>query len=364
MADYGEACEVNGESKKTEGLEVEMEVDVAIVGAGMAGLGLAVGLRERGIRAHVFEKAAALRSDTATGISVALNGIHALDGIKPGLSVAMRSVGSDIKSIQGYFFNEGKESLVRTTKVEHGQLFVVQWKRAQQILANLIPEDHIHLSHRLLMYEPVGDWIEALFDVKSESSIAFSGLKLVRAKLLVGADGIWSAVRKKMVGDEPRDLQLVNWNALIYNPESKFIKAHEKDQIVHMGELDSPTKAYLVDAGEGYTFWVFRVEDHNEDGSEGGFCKDGAKDRALQKLANFEPSECWNTLISTIQATAPDLIFERRIRDRLPLESWTDATGRVLLIGDACWQLPMPCIGDQGKEQGQHLKMHINYQSF
>ena len=42
--------------------------------------------------------------------------------------------------------------------------------------------------------------------------------KVVRAKLLVGADGLWSQVRKILVGpegDEPRDLYLNTWNALI-----------------------------------------------------------------------------------------------------------------------------------------------------
>lgn len=36
--------------------------------------------------------------------------------------------------------------------------------------------------------------------------------KVVRAKLLVGVDGIKSQVRKLMVGDEPRDLFAITWN--------------------------------------------------------------------------------------------------------------------------------------------------------
>lgn len=42
------------------------------------------------------------------------------------------------------------------------------------------------------------------FGVKSEHP-------LVKAKLLIGADGVWSAVRKLVIGDEPRDLNLVTW---------------------------------------------------------------------------------------------------------------------------------------------------------
>ena len=39
--------------------------------------------------------------------------------------------------------------------------------------------------------------------------------KVARAKLLVGADGVWSRVRKMLVGDEPRDLGLVTWFAIV-----------------------------------------------------------------------------------------------------------------------------------------------------
>ena len=43
------------------------EVDVAIVGGGMGGLALAVGLRERGINAYVFEKSPKQRSTSELG---------------------------------------------------------------------------------------------------------------------------------------------------------------------------------------------------------------------------------------------------------------------------------------------------------
>jgi len=41
---------------------------------------------------------------------------------------------------------------------------------------------------------------------------------VVRARLLVGADGINSQVRATLVGDAPRYLRCIDWNALIPNP--------------------------------------------------------------------------------------------------------------------------------------------------
>ena len=51
-----------------------MEVDIAIVGGGLGGLALALGLQERGIQAHVFEKAPKVRGRSGTAISLGQNG--------------------------------------------------------------------------------------------------------------------------------------------------------------------------------------------------------------------------------------------------------------------------------------------------
>lgn len=51
-----------------------MDVDVAIAGAGLGGLALALGLKERGIVAHVFEAAPAPRTDGGTVIAFFRNG--------------------------------------------------------------------------------------------------------------------------------------------------------------------------------------------------------------------------------------------------------------------------------------------------
>lgn len=60
--------------------------------------------------------------------------------------------------------------------------------------------------------------MEARFEVPAEEGCSSSSLvraKVVRAKMVVGVDGIRSQVRKVMVGDEPRDLLHTTWNALI-----------------------------------------------------------------------------------------------------------------------------------------------------
>ena len=55
-----------------------MEVDIAIVGGGLGGMALALGLQERGIQAHVFEKAPQARKRNGTSILLMNNGTTTL----------------------------------------------------------------------------------------------------------------------------------------------------------------------------------------------------------------------------------------------------------------------------------------------
>jgi hypothetical protein len=58
--------------------------------------------------------------------------------------------------------------------------------------------------------------VEARFEVLPEVELGGPvHTKVVRAKLLVGVGGIKSQVRKIMLGDEPRDLLAITWNAVV-----------------------------------------------------------------------------------------------------------------------------------------------------
>lgn len=63
---------------------------------------------------------------------------------------------------------------------------------------------------------PSKDGVEALFEVQVDEASGLSTAETkVTAKLLVGADGVWSRVRELMVGDEPRNLNLVTWLGIV-----------------------------------------------------------------------------------------------------------------------------------------------------
>ena len=76
--------------------------------------------------------------------------------------------------------------------------------------------------HPFFMFALLSSWqdgVNATFEVRNEGNPPSN--KTVKAKLLIGADGIRSAVRKSLVGDEPRYLRCLNWNAIVPNPDRR-----------------------------------------------------------------------------------------------------------------------------------------------
>src|SRR5437763_16864345 len=61
------------------------------------------------------------------------------------------------------------------------------------IISSALPLERVHLGHRLLGFSDKGDHVEAWFD---------NGARIT-AEILVGADGIHSAARAILFGDEP-----------------------------------------------------------------------------------------------------------------------------------------------------------------
>ncbi|KAG0615876.1 hypothetical protein M758_5G072600 [Ceratodon purpureus] len=320
-----------------------MEVEVAIVGGGLGGLALAIGLQERGIRAHVFEKAPKVRPHTGTVITLAANGIKALNGIKPGLGEAFLRDGHYVNRSTLVFRHHSEPERVLHIPWPFGALLMTPWRCAQEVLAAEIT-DHtlLHWRHSFRDFNIVEGGVEARFEVAADEDT--EGLpsihtKVVRAKVLVGVDGIQSQVRKALVGDEPRDLLLVTWNAVVPAEDVRPLNLHEERAIKFMRitNKDREKTVFLLDAGAGLSMWLVRVPDvkgeitkaYSQDLEHHG--RDVRKVRALRQMEGGEGLENMRT---AMEGTHPDAVREARACDRLPLTTWSDPSKRVVLLGD------------------------------
>ncbi|MBR8838146.1 MAG: FAD-dependent monooxygenase [Stigonema ocellatum SAG 48.90 = DSM 106950] len=285
---------------------------VAIIGAGLGGLAVAVALRKLGYDVQVYEKAQDFRP-VGGGLGLLPNGLNFLAAIEPKIVETIKNSGCEVsagllKNTQGETIRTNPQSRFQD---KYGQpLINVWWWRLQQILASKLPSESIHLNHRCIGFKQ---------DDRS-LSIHFDGGKTVSADLLIGADGINSAVREALIGDgKPRYLGSMSWRAVV--------KCHQ--ELVNPSEIGfvngNQEFMYLLNVGDGHISWIYRKlspeytlsQDANE-----------VKSRVLNQLADWGES-----LRSLVEATPAERILEAPICDRLPLKSWSQ--GRVTLLGDA-----------------------------
>nr|ABR16090.1 unknown [Picea sitchensis] len=315
-------------------LEITPQMDIVIAGGGLAGLALVLGLQERNIQAHVFESHPVLSAATATIIGIGSNGITALEGIKPGLTTAIAQAGAYTTKFRYIASINGKEEQSRTTRMLPDQWITVRWESVQRILASFLHKSSIYFSHKLIAYKPFKGGVEAYFRYTADN---LEKIKMIPCKLLIGADGIWSVVRKQMVGDPPRHLNLINWNALVYDPDLKLFDDVERGDIIYRSDNNGRTRSIIANTGD-YTMWLLRKKDETGElasslvGGKATLGAPGCKSRALKQLDGVVG---WDNLRVAIEATSEEIITERKMMDRLPINKWSDADGHVLLIGDA-----------------------------
>ncbi|MDJ0680988.1 MAG: FAD-dependent monooxygenase [Xenococcaceae cyanobacterium MO_167.B52] len=299
-----------------------MSTKVAIIGAGLGGLACAIALRKQGFEVQVYEKAKKFRPAGA-GLGLLPNGLNSLEAIEPDLVKNIKSFGccvtkSSLRNTLGEIIRSSPRRDLFWDK--YGQpLVTVWWWNLQQILASKLPPDIIHLDHRCLDFQQDEDSVK----------IYFGNGKTASADLLIGADGINSAVRKKLIADEqPRYLGSFCWRAVVKCDQS-FIEPNEL--VFIRGDKQF---MYLLNLGDGNISWITRKLSPEYQLSANAA---ETKSRVLDEIADWaEPIQ------AIVQATDAERILEGPICDRLPLSSWSK--GRVTLLGDAAHPMS-PAMG-------------------
>src|SRR6266699_1483933 len=166
---------------------------IAIVGGGLAGLAVAHALRTFGIETEVFEAAPAL-GEIGAAVNVSPQAFKALQAIDLGdkvAAVATSSPGIYTRNMQtGEFleFNDRRKAAAR-----YGAPYYT-FHRADllEALASGLDYSAIHLGHRLTALEERGE----------STILAFANGARVEADIMIGADGVRSAVRRALYGDD------------------------------------------------------------------------------------------------------------------------------------------------------------------
>lgn len=305
-----------------------MPLKIAIIGAGIGGLTAALSLRRAGFDVEVYEQAAEL-TEVGGGINMGPNAARILYrlGLGEGLDRdAVRPIGShqrrwdDGRTLQKAGLNPQCEALYGAPHLTLHRADLLS------IIARGFPAERIHFGHRLIGLEDKGDHTEAWFE---------NGVR-IRPGVLVGADGIHSAVRAALFGaEDPQFAGCVAYRGLVPSERIADLGLERGNQswlgpgahLVH----------YFVSGGRLLNFvgWTEHDTWNREDWT----------DRATiaRALAAFEG---WHSQVRTIIERA-ETCFIWALFDRDPLPRWS--VGRTTLLGDACH--PMYPFMAQGAAQ-------------
>ena len=295
---------------------------IAIVGGGIGGLSAAVALQRRGIEADVYEQSPRI-AEIGAGVALTPNAMKAYRAL--GLEAEVATVGyeSEYQAVRSW--NNGSIISRVPRKGAYTREFGAPYltmHRADliEVLHRQLPDRVIHLDARCTAVETGDKVARARFADGSE----------IEADVIVGADGIHSAVRRSLFGQAaPRFTGCACWRGLV--PFDAFPPGVvSQDGTMYMGPR-SHVIYYLVRGGELVNF-VAHIESNWTGESWTQECD---RSEVIETYAG------WHEPLLRLLGSA-ERYYKWALYDRDPLDHWSK--GRVTLLGDSAHAM-LPYIG-------------------
>ena len=302
-ADRDNRRELGGARRRERAAAV---IRVAIVGAGIAGLGAAIALRRAGLDTVVWEREPELR-EVGAGLTLWPNALHALRR----LDVADAVLGAGARLTSGSV-HSWRGAVLVSTGLDLERLFgapAVGIHRAdlQRTLLEAAGAETVHQGAHCIGFVQAGPRVE----------VRFADGQTKTADVLVGADGIHSAVREAVLGvEEPRRSPWAVWRAVCSGVRPPADTNVTIGPGAHFGYLP---------LGNGRTYW-FAVTEL------------GLEAEALGRRFQDWPEP----VTGLIRSTPASAVIHNDLIDRPPARRW--GRGRVTLIGDAAHAM-LPGLG-------------------
>ncbi len=295
---------------------------VAIIGGGIGGLTAAHALRRRGIEIAVYEATPELR-EIGAGVALHPNAMKVLRSL--GLEEGVRAAAG---RSEWAVTRNGKTGRIisRASREQQASLFGTPGATAHRadlldVLAASLPSRVVTLGARCIAVEPDGGVAVARFKDGSE----------VEADVIIGADGIHSAVRTSLFGpDAPRFTGKICYRSVVpvdavpgeppSNDNSQWLGPHgtivlypvRRDELINI-------VCHYDDEAYRHESWVSQCE----------------REEVLARYSG------WHESLLRI-FSAGDVWYKWALYDRDPIPQWT--RGRVSVLGDAAHPM-LPYLG-------------------
>lgn len=321
-------------------------MSVIVAGAGIAGLTLALSLHQAGLKVRLFESVDQI-TPLGVGINVLPHAVRELTelGLQDRLAaVAIPTAALAYHSRHGQMIWREPRGLAAGYKwpqfsIHRGELQMILLAAVRERLG----DDAVRMGHHLAAVEQSGDGVVARFADRRTGA----PLGEAHGSVLIGADGIHSALRAQFVPNEGPPI----WNgAILWRGTTEAAPFLGGRTMIMAGHEFQKFVAYPISAeadarGRSLVNWIaekkfapdhaWRREDWNRPADIAEF------------LPDFESwTFDWLDVPGLIRGAAA--VYEFPMVDRDPLPHWTH--GRATLLGDAAH--PMYPIGSNGASQG------------
>lgn len=322
---------------------------IAIAGGGIGGLTLALLCHQQGFDVEVWEASEQLRP-LGVGINLLPHAVRELCAL--GLEEELARIAIETSSLS--YYNKLGQQIWHEPRgraagydwpqfsVHRGEFQMLLYRTA----AARLGAERVHAGHALeSILGTGGNGQPARFTLRRRSDDA---LVEAQADVLVGADGIHSAVRRHFypTGDAPRFSRRLLWRATTdaapnLDGRSMFMAGHQDQKFVAY-PISEPLRAQ----GQSRINWIaeLRVPDDYPDTPPRSDWNRQV-DKSVFRAA-FEGWR-WDWIDIPALIDGAEAIYEFPMVDKDPLPRWT--FGRVTLLGDAAH--PMYPIGSNGSAQ-------------
>ncbi|WAM18284.1 FAD-dependent monooxygenase [Rhodococcus sp. JS3073] len=285
---------------------------VAVCGGGIGGLATAIALRKFGLDVTVYEQTRQF-ARVGADINLTPNAVRALDGL--GIGPAIRESAARPQFRISRTWDTGAE----TSRLPMGDSAEQQYGAPQltmhrgdlmTALENRLPSGVVEMGRR------VSD--------AADGRIEFTDGSAASADVIVGADGIHSAVRTSLLGrEQPTFTGVVAFRAVV--PTERVGELPNLDCFTKWWGPNPSTQIVTFPLNQGKDIFVFATCAQQE-WTEESWTTPGSVTELRELYRDFHPE-------ARALLDACDDVLKSALYVRDPLASWTD--GRAVLLGDA-----------------------------